>query len=162
MKFILFTILFLYSITNLFSEEGYYEYSYVGTHNLSAVKTPNGTVTGGKLDGIFTVLKSSGNLFLVGQNTNSVCIILSKKSNEKKNSELEAYCESTNLDTGDKTFAYNIRKEGNVDTGSKGQGKQKIIGGTGKYKGIKGECNYTVKYLPNNKLSTLGSCNYKI
>ena len=162
MKFILFTILFLLSITNLFSEEGYYEYSYVGTHNLSAVKTPNGTVTGGKLDGIVTVLKSSGNLFLVGQNTNSVCIILSKKSKENKNSELEAYCEATDLDTGDKTFAFNIRKEGNVNSGSKGQGKQTIIGGTGKYKGIKGECNYTVKYLPDNKLTTLGSCNYKI
>ena len=162
MKLILFTLLLLLSTANLYSEEGYYEYSYVGTHNLSAVKTPNGTVTGGKLDGILTVLKSSGNLFLAGQNTNSICIILSKKSKENKNSELEAYCESTDLDTGDKTFAYNIRKEGSVVSGSKGQGKQTIIGGTGKYKGIKGECNYTVKYLPNNKLTTLGSCNYKI
>ncbi len=78
MKIILFSILFLFSITNLFLEEDYYEHSYVGTHNLSAVKTPNETVTGEKLDGIVTVLKSSGNLFLVGQNTNSVCIILSK------------------------------------------------------------------------------------
>ena len=62
----------------------------------------------------------------------------------------------------DRTFTYNIRKEGNADTGSKGRGKQTIIGDTGKYKGKSGECNYTVKYLPNNKLATVGTRDYKI
>lgn len=162
MRFIFYIVLSFYLVLNAHSEEGSYEYSYVGSHNLSAVNTPEGTITGGKLDGIFTVIKSTGKLFSTGQNTNSICIILSKKTNKNKNSELEAYCESTDLETGDKTFAYNIRKEGTVNSGSKGQGKQTIIGGTGKYKGISGECSYTVKYLPNNKLTTLGSCDYKI
>ena len=157
-----FTILFFVFIFNAFSEEGSYEYSNIGSHNLAKVNTLDGTVTGGKLEGISIVMKSKGNLYQVGQNSETTCIILSKKEKISKNSELEAFCESTDLETGDKTFAYNIRKEGTADTGSKGKGKQTIIGGTGKYKGISGECNYTVKYLPNNKLATVGTCDYKI
>ena len=107
-------------------------------------------------------MKSKGNLYQVGQNSENTCIILSKKQTESQNSELEAFCEITDLETGDKTFAYNIRKEGTADSGSKGRGKQTIVGGTGKYEGISGECNYTVKYLPNNRLTTVGKCDYKI
>ena len=163
MKFIFsFSILFFVLIFNAFCEEGSYEYSNVGSHNLAKVNTLDGTVTGGKLEGISIVIKSKGKLYQVGQNSETTCIILSKKESKSKNSALEAFCESTDLETGDKTFAYNIRKEGTADTGSKGRGKQTIIGGTGKYKGISGECNYTVKYLPNNKLATVGTCDYKI
>ena len=156
------TTLFFIYILNAFSEEGSYEYSYVGSHNLAKVNTLNATITGGKLEGISIIMKSTGDLYQVGQNSENTCIILSKKEKMSKNSELEAFCESIDLETGDKTFAYNIRKEGTADSGSKGRGKQTIVGGTGKYKGIKGECNYTVKYLPNNKLTTVGKCDYKI
>ena len=163
MKYILSSATIYFILTlNAFSEEGSYEYSNVGSHNLAKVNTLDGTVTGGKLQGISIVTKSKGNLYEVGQNSETTCIILSKKESKSKNSELEAFCESTNIETGDKTFAYNIRKEGTADTGSKGRGKQTIVGGTGKYKGISGECNYTVKYLPNNKLATVGTCDYKI
>ena len=163
MKFIVsFTILFFVLVFNAFGEEGSYEYSYVGSHNLAKVNTLDGTITGGKLEGISIIMKSIGNLYQIGQNSENTCIILSKKVTKSKNSDLEAFCESTDLETGDKTFAYNIRKEGTADSGSKGRGKQTIIGGTGKYKGISGECNYVVKYLPNNKLTTIGTCDYKI
>ena len=163
MKFIFsFTILFFVFIFNAFSEEGSYEFSNVGSHNLAKINTLDGTVTGGKLEGVSIIVKSKGSLYQVGQNSETTCIILSKKESKSKNSALEAFCESTDLETGDKTFTYNIRKEGTADTGSKGRGKQTIIGGTGKYKGISGECNYTVKYLPKNKLATVGNCNYKI
>ena len=163
MKFTLsYTPLFLIFIFNAFSEEGSYEYSYVGSHNLAKVKTLNGSITVGKLEGISIIMESKGDLYQIGQNSENICIILSKREAMSKNSELEAFCESIDLETGDKTFAYNIRKEGTADSGSKGRGKQTIVGGTGKYKGIRGECNYTVKYLPNNKLTTVGKCDYKI
>lgn len=157
---LLFTTLFF--IFKAYSEEGSYEYSYVGSHNLAKVNTLNGTITGGKLEGISIIMESKGDLYQVGQNSENTCIILSKRETMSKNSELEAFCESIDLETGDKTFAYNIRKEGTADSGSKGRGKQTIVGGTGKFKGIRGECNYTVKYLPNNKLTTVGKCDYKI
>ena len=116
----------------------------------------------GKLEGIFTVTKSNGNLYKVGYSAKSNCAILSKNNNNNKNSSLEAFCESIDFKTGDKTFSYNIRKEGTVDSGSQGKGKQTIVGGTGRFEGIEGECNYLVKYLPDNKLSSTGTCKYKL
>ena len=163
MQFILsFATLFLIFSFNAFSMEGSYKFSYVGSHNLAKVKTLDGTVTGGKLEGISIIMNSNGNLYEVGQNSINTCIILSKTDYKSKDSALEAFCESTSLDTGDKTFSYNIRKEGTVDSGSKGRGRQTIMGGTGKYEGISGECDYIVKYLPDNKLTTVGTCDYKI
>ena len=163
MKIIItFIICFFTLINYLYAEKGSYDVVYVGTHNLNTVNTPSGTVTGGQLDGIFTVTSSSGKLYTNGDNGKSTCIILSKKNKEKNNSDLEAFCETTDLKSGDKTFSYNVRKEGTVKAGSKGKGKQTIIGGTGKFEGITGTCNYTVKYLPENKLTTVGTCDYKI
>lgn len=156
------TILFLTLIGNVHAEKGAYDIVYIGEHNLNTVNTPNGTVTGGQLEGIFTVTSSNGKLYSNGDNGKSTCIILSKKNKEKNNSNLEAFCETTDLKTGDKTFSYNIRNEGTVQAGSAGKGKQTIIGGTGKFKGISGVCNYTVKYLPENRLTTTGTCDYKI
>ena len=110
MKFIFsFTTLFFVFIFYDFSEEGSYELSYVGSHNLAKVNTMDGTVTGGKLEGIAIIMKSKGKLYQAGQNFENTCIILSKKESKNKNSELEAFCESTDLETGDKTFSYNIR-----------------------------------------------------
>ena len=45
-----------------------------------SIDTPSGTVTGGQLDGIFTVTSSSGKLYTNGDNGKSTCIILSKKN----------------------------------------------------------------------------------
>ena len=56
------------------------------------------------------------NLYQIGQNSENTCIILSKKVTKSKNSDLEAFCESTDLEIGDKTFAYNIRKEGAAES----------------------------------------------
>tara|TARA_S200000501_G_C20552265_1_gene624952 strand:- start:255 stop:746 length:492 start_codon:yes stop_codon:yes gene_type:complete len=163
MKKILFTItIFFLMLSNLFAEKGSYDIVYVGSHNLNSVSTNDGSVTGGMLDGIFTVTKSTGSLYKVGDNAKSTCIILSKKNNNKNNSQLEAFCETVDINSGDKSFTYNVRKEGTVQAGSEGKGKQTIIGGTGKFKGISGLCNYTVKYLPDNKLTTVGTCEYKI
>ncbi len=156
------SLFFFMTIKNIYAEKGSYDIVYIGAHNLNTVNTPDGTVTGGKLDGIFTVTNSSGMLYSSGDNGKSTCIILSKKNKNKNNSDLEAFCETTDLKTGDKTFSYNIRKEGTVQAGSEGKGKQTIIGGTGKFKGISGVCNYTVKYLPEKKLTTIGTCEYKI
>ena len=43
----------------------------------------------------------------------SLLVFLSKKNKNKKSSDLEAFCETTDLKTGDKTFSYNVRKRRN-------------------------------------------------
>ena len=57
--FITLMICFFTLINQLYAEKGSYDVVYVGTHNLNTVNTPNGTVTGGQLDVIFTVTNSS-------------------------------------------------------------------------------------------------------
>ena len=52
-------------------------------HNLNSVNTPEGTVTGGKLEGIFKVTNSTGKLYVNGDNGKSTCIILSKNKDKK-------------------------------------------------------------------------------
>ena len=88
------TILFLTLIANVHAEKGTYDIVYIGEHNLNTVNTPNGTVTGGQLEGVFTVTSSNGKLYANGDNGKSTCIILSKKNKEKNNSNLEAICET--------------------------------------------------------------------
>ena len=83
MKYILsFATIYFILTLNAFSEEGSYEYSNVGSHNLAKVNTLDGTVTGGKLQGISIITKSKGNLYEVGQNSETTCIILSKKESK--------------------------------------------------------------------------------
>ena len=45
--------------------------------------------------------------------------------------------------------------------GGGGAGRQEIPGGTGKYEGIIGSCEYYVDYLPDNKLVTYSTCQWK-
>ena len=62
------------------------------------------------MDGIFTVTSTNGKLYKTGDNGKSTCIIQAKEI--IKNSELEAFCETVDIKTGDKTFSGNVRKEG--------------------------------------------------
>ena len=59
----------------------------------------------------------------------------------------------------DKIFSENVRKAGDVKKG--GAGTSKIVGGTGKYLGMTGSCEYTVNYLPKNKTTTIQNCSFK-
>ena len=59
----------------------------------------------------------------------------------------------------DKIFSGNIRKAGDIKSG--GKGKLILVGVTGKYAGITRECEYTVKYLPKNKINGILDCSYK-
>ena len=58
-------------------------------------------------------------------------------------------------------FTENIRRVGDIKTGTGGKGKSKIVGGAGKYLGITGECSYVVTYHTNNKMSSVQDCTFK-
>ena len=47
-------------------------------------------------------------------------------------------------------YAIAERKQGDVSTGSGGKGRTKFAGGTGKYSGATGGCEYQTKYLRDN------------
>ena len=41
------------------------------------------------------------------------------------------------------------------------EGNQRIVGGTGKYAGVAGNCPYTTNYLPDNWLVSTSACEWR-
>ena len=52
------------------------------------------------------------------------------------------------------------RRAGNIAAGG-GTGNLRILGGTGKYAGIVGDCLYTTSYLPDKWLVTRTTCAWR-
>ena len=63
--------------------------------------------------------------------------------------------------SGDKWFWVARRKAGDQEAGGGGAGRQEIAGGTGRYEGTTGTCEYTVDYLANNRLIAQVSCEWQ-
>ena len=107
---------------------------------------------------VSTAIKSKNNLMKVNDNSfgNTIATII-KSSKEMHLSSYNTITSASNPD--DKIFSENIRKAGDVKSGRKG--KSILIGGTGKYAWIKGECEYTVDYLPKNKINGIFDCSSK-
>ena len=106
---------------------------------------------------VATVIKSDNNLFKVNDNSfgNTIATIIKSS----KGMDLTSYNTITSASNpNDKIFSENVRKAGDIKSG--GKGKSILVGGTGKYAGITGECEYTVKYLPKNKINGIFDCSY--
>ncbi|MFM7484240.1 MAG: hypothetical protein ACKO2S_08310 [Burkholderiaceae bacterium] len=59
---------------------------------------------------------------------------------------------------GDISFITAERKQGDASAGSGGRGKSTLLGGTGKWQGKTGSCDYTAKYLKDNWQTSEFSC----
>ena len=113
--------------------------------------------TGGMLRGTQTILDSSGGPFADGMNSTSECLVFSRTSDA--GIALEAPCVNTDTE-GDLLFTTAIRKQGTVGTGGSGAGRWELRGGTGKYQGITGACDYDTQYLEGNMVVTAGQCTW--
>jgi hypothetical protein len=118
----------------------------------------NGTVTGGSSTGTSTVVKSSGAPFKEGESSAFECVVLAKKT--PAGMDLEAPCASTDA-SGDKVFSIARRREGDVTEGGGGAGTSQIVGGTGRYAGMTGNCTFRVDYLPGNRLVSVSKCRWQ-
>jgi len=114
------------------------------------------TVIGGPIDGTETILNSSGGIFTVGDSGVFECLVFVKKTAEGINNE--SPCTVTDS-AQDKFFTVSRRRTGDMNTG--GPGKREILGGTGKYAGVKGECTYKTAYLPGNRATSISKCEWK-
>ena len=131
-------------------------HSYV--RNLTVIEHAGGNVTGGPLTGTGTVLDSSGAPFVKDTNSNAACILYSRMS--EAGIDLKAPCTTTDAD-GDRMYLMSRRETGDIQDGGGGLGKAEIIGGTGKYAGIRGTCSYDTEYLPDNRIVTSARCDWK-
>ena len=157
MKKLLILSLF-FGLSNVYAESGKYSISAVCDYNKSEIDTNNKTIISIYFDCISTVIKSDNNLFKVGEN--SFVEVIANIQKSSKGMDLQSFNTSvSSKNSDDKIFSENVRKAGDVKKG--GTGTSKIVGGTGKYAGINGNCDYSVSYLPKNKISTMQSCSFK-
>ena len=124
----------------------------------TTVKYSEQTITAGSIKGSVTIIKSSGGPFKEGSSQSQVAVIYIKKSADG----IELIADGIHTDSdGDQRFIHGERKAGDIVVGGGGKGTHTLIGGTGKYAGITGTCEYTVEYLPDNRIVTQGSCDWQ-
>jgi hypothetical protein len=115
-------------------------------------------VTGGSSSGTATTIQSSGSPFVEGSSDLAECIVFAKRS--ATGFELEAPCTTTSS-AGDKIFTVARRRTGDVTVGSAGDGRTQIVGGTGKFSGITGNCTYKVENLPASHVVAIVKCDWQ-
>lgn len=139
-----------------FAESGTYEQ--VGSFTSRFITFEHGeeTIIGGPIEGARIISASSGGPFTVGESSTIQCLVVVKKT--ARGIDNESPCTVTDS-SQDKLFTVARRRAGDMDTG--GQGKQEILGGTGKYAGITGSCTYRTTYLPGNWATSMAKCEWQ-
>lgn len=112
------------------------------------------TIAGGALEGAGTIIESSGDPFVVGENSRTTCMAYAKQSEAGLESEVP--CVTTNA-MGEELFTLAKRTPGDG-----GEGRIQILGGTGKYAGITGSCSYETEYLADNWLVSTAECEWEL
>jgi hypothetical protein len=131
-----------------------YKTSFIGKTDFQSIDWNGGKATVGSLRGVLETYGSTDPKAPNGQSVQN-CVLKSVRVND--GTDIQANCTVTDKD-GDLIFAVSERKQGDINAGSGGKGKTRYIGGTGKYKGISGGCEYQTKYLPENWLSVESEC----
>ena len=126
-------------------------------HSYITVEHPDASYTGGILRGTQTILDGSGEPFADSMNSTLECLVFSRSSDAGL--ALEAPCVGADPD-GDLLYTTAVRKQGTVATGGGGAGRWEILGGTGKYQGITGSCDYLTQYLEGDRVVTTGDCTW--
>ncbi len=139
-------------------ESGSFTFIESAVHGYTVLEHAGQTVTAGPLQGTGSVVASSGGPFVAGSHYRAVCLVYAGKS--EAGIDLEAPCTFTDAD-GDAWYGLAQRQAGDVAVGGGGQGSQRILGGTGKYAGVTGDCPYETAYLPDNWTVSTASCQWQ-
>lgn len=105
-----------------------------------------GKITIGTIKGVVETYGSTNSAMPNGSSMQS-CVLRSVRV--KDSIDVVANCSYTDKD-GDVLYAIAERKQGDVSAGSGGKGRTRFTGGTGKYSGATGGCDYITKYMPES------------
>ena len=139
-------------------ESGSFSYVASFVYDYTTLEHAEQTFIGGPLHGTFTVTGSSGGLFEEGRNDLTTCFVYSRKS--EAGMDLETPCTNTDA-SGERWFLMAVRKAGDVQVGGGGEGRQELLGGTGRYAGLSGACTYTASYLSEDLVTSRGRCEWR-
>ena len=113
------------------------------------------TVTGGSMRGTTTVTRSDGGPFVEGESNIVECVFYATRTEDGLN--LEAPCTNTDS-SGNKWFWTARRSAGDMEVG--GEGRRELLGGTGKYAGVRGTCTYSTRYLTESEIVSVAGCEW--
>ena len=117
-----------------------------------------GTIIGGTLAGVSTVLESSGAPFVKGGHSLAKCVVYAKRW--ATGMTAQAPCTLTD-GSGGKLYYMSKRSVGSIEEGGGGKGGIELLGGTGRYAGVTGNCTYEVDYLANNRHVAVTDCTWR-
>ena len=113
-----------------------------------------GTLMVGTLAGVAEIYGSTSSVTLNGSvMINCGVRILAKGADL----DLISNCVQRDM-AGDEFYTIAQRNAGTTNVGGGGTGVQQIVGGTGKYEGITGNCTYTVKFLEPPWITVESTC----
>lgn len=139
-------------------ESGSFELLENYVHDYTTLEHAGRTITAGPVEGTATVIKSSGAPFTEGGHWRIACVVYARSSDS--GIDLESPCTLTD-ESGDRVYLLAERRAGDVAVGGGGRGFQRIVGGTGRYAGVTGECPYTTSYLPDRWLVSRATCTWR-
>jgi hypothetical protein len=122
-----------------------------------SVEMADTTVTARGGNGTATFLRSSGAPFDEGSSATVQFASFSKKT--PSGFELEADGVATFV-SGDTLLLLFRRRAGDLAAGTSGDGTLQLMGGTGRFAGVEGQCRYKVDNLPGNWNVTIARCEW--
>jgi hypothetical protein len=146
-------VLISYALVNVAQAETTYKTFATVKTDLQTMDWNGGKVTVGTLKGVVITSNSSDPAL----NGESIQVCFLRVIRIRDSSDVSAHCTLTDKD-GDVSNLTAERKQGDASAGSGGRGKITLLGGTGKWYGKTGSCDYTAKYLKDGWQTTDASC----
>ncbi len=141
------------------AESGTFRSIVAQLHDYTSFEFADQTITGGAVQGVSTIIESSGDPFVVGAHGRTTCMGYAKQS--EAGLEIESPCVLINA-MGEKLFVLAKRNLGDIGVaGQGGEGRLQLLGGSGKFAGITGSCSYETEYLEDNWLVTIMACEWE-
>lgn len=138
-----------------FTLTGSYNYSY------KQVQHGNTTFTAGSLKGADIVASGQGALFPQGKTFLRSCVVFSEQSADDFSLKGPCTFKESEEDGGDEVFISYIREQGDLGAANRGgMGRIDLVGGTGKYTGVTGQCSYETRYLSADTGILTADCNW--
>jgi hypothetical protein len=139
------------------AESGTVDIVLAGSSNVYAVQMADTTVTARGGHGTVTFVRSSGAPFVEGASATVQYASFSKKT--PSGFELEADGVAT-FSSEDTLLLLFKRQSGDLAAGTSGEGTLHLMGGTGHFAGVSGQCTYKVDNLPGNWNVTIAKCEW--
>lgn len=139
------------------AESGTVEILLPSVSTVGSVQIGDTTVTARIGTGTITFTKSSGGPFVEGASGNTQFASFSKKT--PTGFDLEADGVAT-LSSDDTLLLLFKRKTGDLAAGTSAEGILQLLGGTGRFSGVSGQCKYSVAILANTWSVTAAKCQW--